>query len=345
MPLAPRSLLLDIAAAGPRVVAAGERGHILYSDDQGRSWQQARVPTTQMLTAVYFIDGQRGWAVGHDGLILVSDDGGEEWRVQRDGIAVQQRENLEHRESAQAEVARLELALAAAGEDRSALEQALEEARLDLEDAELALEEPVFTSPLLDLWFQDAANGWAVGAFGTFLATVDGGRTWMDAAEKLDNPDEYHLNAITGDGRGRMLIAGEGGMLFRSTDAGNSWELLSSIYAGSWFGVVFSGVRDTLMVFGLRGNLFCSQDFGTSWRQALHEGHMTLAGGAANASGEVVVVGAVGTVLLSADGRCSFRRAMLPDRLGLSAALFAGEELILVGQGGAIRWRRSAMDE
>ncbi len=36
MPLAPRSLLLDITVAGERLVAVGERGHILYSDDLGR---------------------------------------------------------------------------------------------------------------------------------------------------------------------------------------------------------------------------------------------------------------------------------------------------------------------
>ena len=75
MPLAQRSLLLDIAAAGERVLMAGERGHILNSDDRGASWLQARVPTTQMLTGIHFVDNERGWAVGHDGLILVSGDG------------------------------------------------------------------------------------------------------------------------------------------------------------------------------------------------------------------------------------------------------------------------------
>ena len=33
--------MVDIAAAGDRLVAVGERGHILYSDDDGKSWTTA----------------------------------------------------------------------------------------------------------------------------------------------------------------------------------------------------------------------------------------------------------------------------------------------------------------
>src|SRR5688500_13031183 len=70
-PLAAASLLLDLAVAGERLVAVGERGHVLLSDDRGSSWRQAKsVPTRIMLTAVFFIDAQYGWAVGHDETIL-----------------------------------------------------------------------------------------------------------------------------------------------------------------------------------------------------------------------------------------------------------------------------------
>ena len=79
-PLAAQSLLLDLAAAGTRLVAVGERGHVLLSDDKGASWRQAKsVPTRVMLTAVFFADAQYGWAVGHDETILNTVDGGETW--------------------------------------------------------------------------------------------------------------------------------------------------------------------------------------------------------------------------------------------------------------------------
>ena len=335
MPLAPKSLLLDIAAAGDRLVTVGERGHILYSDDGGNHWQQASVPTTRMLTCVYFVDARRGWTAGHDGLILVSDDSGENWRIQRDGLAFQYQTNLESREAAHRQLENMERRLELADEETQAqIEPDLEEARLDLEDADLALAEAVFTSPFMDVWFQDADRGWAVGAFGTLVATLDGGQHWGSRATELDNPDEFHLNAITGDGKGRIFIAGEGGVMFRSTDGGHGWESLQPFYEGSWFGTVYDAQNDTLYVFGLRGNLYRSSDFGTSWEQVPNDSNSTLAGGSASQKGEIVLVGGVGTVLFSTDGGQSFQRTMLEDRLSLSAGLSRDGELILVGQGG-----------
>jgi len=78
-PLAQRSLLLDGAARGDLVVVVGERGHVLVSRDQGRTWDQKQVPTRATLTAVYLHDGDIGWAAGHDAVILRTRDGGETW--------------------------------------------------------------------------------------------------------------------------------------------------------------------------------------------------------------------------------------------------------------------------
>ena len=65
-PLAPKSLLLDAARAGARLVVAGERGIVLTSDDEGKTWKQAKVPTRATLTGVYFVDDKHGWVVGQD---------------------------------------------------------------------------------------------------------------------------------------------------------------------------------------------------------------------------------------------------------------------------------------
>jgi len=335
MPLAQHSLLLDITHAGERIVTVGERGHILYSDDRGNSWSQAQVPTTQMLTAVHFYNSQRGWAVGHDGLILVSDDGGKKWRIQRDGIAAQHQANLQAREHAYQLIEKLQIQLASAEDDqRPRLELALEDARMDLEDADLALAEAVFTSPLMDVWFTDDRRGWAVGAFGTLLATDNGGRSWENHAQSLDNPDEFHLNAITGDGQGRLVIAGEGGMIFRSLDKGSNWQAIEPFYAGSWFGLLYNPADQSLLAFGLRGNLYRSTDFADSWEALAVDNHVTLAGGGISADGAIALVGSVGTLLQSRDGGKTFSTGMLADRLSLSSALYSGDHLIMVGQGG-----------
>ena len=44
--LASKALLNGLATAGKRMIAVGQRGHVVYSDDSGASWQQARVPVS-----------------------------------------------------------------------------------------------------------------------------------------------------------------------------------------------------------------------------------------------------------------------------------------------------------
>ncbi|MDT7838984.1 WD40/YVTN/BNR-like repeat-containing protein [Aquabacterium sp. OR-4] len=73
-------VLLAAARAGKRLLAAGERGVVVGSDDGGRSWQQAEVPTSVTLTALAFADERLGWAVGHQGVVLRTDDGGRRWQ-------------------------------------------------------------------------------------------------------------------------------------------------------------------------------------------------------------------------------------------------------------------------
>ena len=83
--LAARGLLNGLARAGQRIVAVGQRGHVLYSDDAGKHWQQADVPVSSDLVAVSFPDATHGWAVGHDGVVLHSADAGRSWTRQLDG--------------------------------------------------------------------------------------------------------------------------------------------------------------------------------------------------------------------------------------------------------------------
>jgi photosystem II stability/assembly factor-like uncharacterized protein len=63
------------------LIAVGERGVILFSEDQGKSWQsrhdKGRKPVT--LTAIAAIDDDTLLAVGHDNLILRSSDRGQSW--------------------------------------------------------------------------------------------------------------------------------------------------------------------------------------------------------------------------------------------------------------------------
>ncbi len=336
-----QSLLLDTALAGERLIAVGEHGHVIYSDDSGKHWQQGKVPTTQMLTAVFFTSPKKGWAVGHDGIILFTRDGGENWILQRDGLASQQQINLENREKTHLRVRELEQALTAIDDEsddartRAELELELDDATMDQEDADLTMEEAISAPPLMDIWFRDENTGWAVGAFGTVVHTSNGGQSWLTHAGAIDNEDEYHYYAITGDRDGRLFIAGEAGGLYRSIDAGASWESLDSPYDGSWFGVLHSDSPELLLVFGLRGSIFRSTDFGDSWRATTSTNTMTLAGGNIAPDGTIVLVGSVGAVLYSSDDGGTFEAQMQEDRRNLNSVISTpGGNYYVAGQAG-----------
>ena len=77
-----RLLLVDAERFGKRIVAVGDRGYIVISDDHGKTWRRAKSPAAPLLTGVDFLDDQLGIAVGHDSVILASRDGGETWTQQ-----------------------------------------------------------------------------------------------------------------------------------------------------------------------------------------------------------------------------------------------------------------------
>ena len=293
--LAAASLLLDGAAAGSRLVVVGERGHILFSDDNGATWEQARVPVQVMLTAVRMLDAQTGWAVGHDAAILRTRDGGETW--------------------------------------------------------ELVHYTPQAQLPLLDVWFRDADNGFAVGAFGAFLASADGGDTWtcrngcwvegdrtggapLLHAPDSDFEDDFHLNTIVPAGPGRLFLAGEAGVLYRSDDDGQTWLALSSPYSGSWFGALALDT-DTVLVAGLRGRLFRSEDAGENWAQIETATTATLTDLIRVTPDLILITGLAGALLVSHDNGLSASYRPLPSRQGVATALaMDGGGVVLVGEFG-----------
>lgn len=337
MPGAATSLLLDVAVAGNRLVAVGERGHILYSEDGGSSWLQATVPTSVMLTRVFFVSDSTGWAVGHDGNILLSSDGGLNWVLQRDGISDQAQINEERMARARQRVNELREQIATATPQATDdLGDALDEAQTALESALEAMDEPVYAPPLMDIWFASENQGWAAGAFGTLLRTSNGGRDWEDAGYSLPNPEELHLNGVVGDASGTLYLSSEWGLVYRSSTGGASWEVVESGFEGSFFGVLVNPHSDSVFAYGLLGAVYRSTDRGRSWQQLDSHTRDSLFGAAAADDGRLVFVGQNGTVVTTADDGASLRAAHRESGRGLYGVAFLGrDEWVVTGEGGS----------
>lgn len=277
---APRAVLLGLTRAGERLVAVGERGIVLLSDDSGTTWRQARVPVSVSLTAVQFVDAEQGWAVGHLGVVLHSEDGGETWHKQLDGqMAAALAVRVAQRDAGQPD-----------GADR------LRKAQLLLSDGP--------DKPFLDLYFSDRLHGYIVGAYNQIYRTEDGGKSWQPWMQHVDNPQGLNLYGIRALGQD-LLIVGERGLLLRSRDAGQSFQALKSPYEGSFFGLL--GTRGGAWVtYGLRGNAWWSDDRGDSWRRLDTGIESTLASAVELRDGSLLMASQNGELLFSHDQGRSF---------------------------------------
>jgi len=319
------ALILDIAASDAQLVAVGDQGIVMRSVDQGRSWQQQPTPFSVMLTSVWFADSAHGWLTGHDGLLAATTDGGVSWHTLLDGNQINQL-RLQRLQEKLTELERR----AVAEPDNAALAAQLDNVSWQVEDATAGLESGA-SVPLLDVWFANTQQGFALGGYGLLLKTEDGGNSWVYWGDRLDNPDSFHLNAITEDHQGYLYIAGEAGLLFRSTDGGASWNRIDTPYDGSFFGI--TEFNNQLYLMGLRGNLYRSAA-GLEWSPVDTGYSVTLQSAVAGAD-KLVLLGQGGLILRSSDGEI-FLQLDSGGRRSFSAGVALNGKYILVGEGGLL---------
>jgi len=173
--------------------------------------------------------------------------------------------------AAEEQVKRANAALASAsGAALEVATHALEKVRSAVEDAKAgAAFGP--SRPLLNVWFRNAAEGYVVGSYGQIFRTKDGGARWEYLGDRLNNPDNLHLNAISVSPSGILLVAGESGSVFRSSDAGESWVRYDTLYNGALYGVLnldaADGAAQNILAYGFGGRVFRSFNGGAQWKQ------------------------------------------------------------------------------
>jgi len=241
-----RLLLLDAERAGPRIVAVGDRGAIVYSDDQGKSWTQASVPAAPLLTAVDFADAKNGLAVGHDAVILATHDGGETW-TQAFSAPAEQRPLLDVRFVDKGHA----IAVGAYGAyyDSADGGRTWNARKIIADDKHL--------NALVDL---GQGRLLIVGEAGTLLASNDSGGSW----NPVTSPYKGSLFGAVVATDGSVVAFGLRGRIFRSTDRGATWKPVDDPAVTALMGG--SRLPDgALVLAGAAGRALVSRDNGQSF--------------------------------------------------------------------------------
>ncbi len=277
-----RLLLVDATHRGSRVVAVGDRGYIVLSDDDGKTWRRAKSPAVPMLTAVEFLDAKQGWAAGHDSVILATADGGETW-VQQFAAPAEQRPLLD--------VTFLDkdngFAIGAYG----AFFETTDGGRNW--NPRKVIEDDKHLNAFVRL-----SEGRLVilGEAGTILLSADAGKTWSPV------PSPYKGSLFGGlvADDGAVVAFGLRGRIFRSTDAGRTWKAVDNASVATLMG----GTKlpdGALVIAGNGGTVLVSRDHGQSF--------VPLPTGSTKAFAKAILGPANAVILI---GETGVREAALP---------------------------------
>jgi photosystem II stability/assembly factor-like uncharacterized protein len=285
---------------------------ILHTTDGGTTWVTQPIPSGADATEVRFLDSQNGWAAGILRTILHTVDGGNTWVLQLGGVFEEPNNRYPFngldvtspttaiavgggnsiytstnagtrwvsRGSGSGTVsfrfARTDANhLWAANSNSEVLytvnggkkwERTIIQLQLDCETC----------SNTADIAFLNNSEGWAVinGLFTTtswIWHSLDGGKTWQSLF--VTNTGPLSGLAIV-DSQTLVAVSGTDDLIFRSTDAGITWESVSHPRGGSWFGAVrFVSGTQTGWTVGEGGKILKSSDGGATWisqRDASH---------------------------------------------------------------------------
>lgn len=252
---APYAPILAATKAGERIVAVGDHGVILLSDD-GQHFRQAKsVPFRSLLTSVQFVDSRRGFAAGHDGVVLGTTDSGDNWTLLRATPGVEKPilslhfDNPEHGLA----VGLFGWAIETSDGGRSWNERHI--GKDENSDQHLFR---LFTSP---------KGTWLIAAeAGTVMRSVDAGKTWQ--AVDTGNLGSFWDGLALADGT--LLVCGMRGHLYRSVDDGLNWQVVESGTTQSLTSIA-QLANGTVLIVGMNGVVLRSSDNGATFSSTQRE--------------------------------------------------------------------------
>lgn len=298
--------------------AVGDRGVMWMTEDGGRGWRLADSPVNCSLQSIHFVDDQNGWIVGGwthpyshrtSGVVLRTENGGRRW-TQVSSETLPKLTRVEFFDKRRGWAVGTPSAMYPAGVFRT-------------EDGGRSWSS--FTMDQQSTWlaadFTDTNHGVVVGRDGA--AAVIGSTSLQPLVKP--NTGLRHLRAAHATDQVHMQLAGDGGLLLATGDAGRSWhepELpLSPRVIDKIDFRSLASAGNFIWLAGDPGNcVLRSGDQGRTW-QLLHTGQpLPIHGLSFVDADRGWAVGAMGMILATRDGGETWQ----PQRGGGSRAAILG---------------------
>jgi photosystem II stability/assembly factor-like uncharacterized protein len=244
-------------------VSVGSGSTIMYSDDNGESWDvtlnPASLPNSTQLLSVNFIDEQNGYAVANYGKIIRTVDGGDNWELVYDSI----------NESFDTDRADIYIFDA-----ETAIVVGFHRLILKTKDGginwETILSPEGFYPKAID--FLDADTGFIVGATSSaiILKSTDQGNNWITQDLDLEPVHIYYDIDFISETTGFIsaFITGQNtGFVYKTSDSGKTWEQVYSTSSIFYIGEIdfIDGLNGALSVQSSGHNFIYTTDGGLTW--------------------------------------------------------------------------------
>jgi len=212
----------------------GQDGVVLHCADGGQTWVPQASGVQTYLLGVDFLDTLNGCAVGGDSTVIVTNDGGRSWQrcpftlpappgeaAEKDmdkgtGEAFKEEFNLfavKMLDAQQICIAGDQGRIFLTGDGGGSWT----EAQSPLYDKEAGAGRTLYAIA------SDAGALSAVGVDSAYLISRDMGKIWTLANLGLKEPEFYAIDSIDGTG----IAVGSGGNVIRTTDGGQTWQVLT----------------------------------------------------------------------------------------------------------------------
>lgn len=258
--------------------AAGGPGVVAHTLDGGQTWELNELDTTS-LSALFFLDAQRGWAAGNG--FFHTTDGGESWTKDNAWGSIYDLFFLDSQRgwacgnggvTYRTTNGGLSWSFRAVGTITTLSSIWFVD---DLRGWTADIDGRIYRSTdggqswtlqfqangyLSTLQFFDVQEGWAIGG-DTFLHTTDGGQSWSPATVP---PGTWSHGARFSDPLNGISV-GEYGNVTRTTDGGQSWTTIAAIGTGPRLWDVESWSTATSVYGGETGGLALTTSGGANW--------------------------------------------------------------------------------